>query len=101
MIIISKKEKLFIIFLFFKRLRIKNNLVYDIYSNINLFYGSLTITTSFENSKKNLILKIIQEEINKLQSLKTIQRYQKIIIKKIKDNPIYKKDSKYYLYNLL
>ena len=85
----------------FNRIRIKNNLVYDIHSSINIFYGVITITTSFENSKKDLILKIVQEEINKLQSLKNIQRYQKKVIKMVKDNVIYKKDSKYYLYDLL
>ena len=85
----------------FNRIRIKNNLVYDIYSNINIFYGMITITTSFENSKKDLILKIIQEEIDKLQSLKNIQKYQKKVIKMLKDNVIYKKDSKYYPYDLL
>ena len=109
----QKEELIYLIFLgeilnlpigvepLFNRIRIKNNLVYDIHSSINIFYGVITITTSFENSKKDLILKIIQEEINKLQSLKNIQRYQKKVIKMVKDNVIYKKDSKYYLYDLL
>ena len=104
----QKEELIYLIFLgdilnlpigvepLFNRIRIKNNLVYDIHSSINIFYGVITITTSFENSKKDLILKIIQEEINKLQSLKNIQRYQKKVIKMVKDNVIYKKDSKYY-----
>ena len=109
----QKEELIYLIFLgdilnlpigvepLFNRIRIKNNLVYDIHSSINIFYGVITITTSFENSKKDLILKIVQEEINKLQSLKNIQRYQKKVIKMVKDNVIYKKDSKYYLYDLL
>ncbi len=109
----QKEELIYLIFLgdilnlpigvepLFNRIRIKNNLVYDIHSSINIFYGVITITTSFENSKKDLILQIIQEEINKLQSLKNIQRYQKKVIKMVKDNVIYKKDSKYYLYDLL
>ena len=109
----QKEELIYLIFLgdilnlpigvepLFNRIRIKNNLVYDIHSSINIFYGVITITTSFENSKKDLILKIVQEEISKLQSLKNIQRYQKKVIKMVKDNVIYKKDSKYYLYDLL
>ena len=109
----QKEELIYLIFLgdilnlpigvepLFNRIRIKNNLVYDIHCSINIFYGVITITTSFENSKKDLILKIVQEEINKLQSLKNIQRYQKKVIKMVKDNVIYKKDSKYYLYDLL
>lgn len=79
----------------FKKLRIENNLVYGVDINLNKYFGILYIETSFDISKKDQILILINECFQELKKKEEILKYQSLVIKKIKDELLRENDYKY------
>lgn len=59
----------------YKKLRIDNNLIYDASSRIDKDYGILEIFVSLNVSKKDIILKLIEECFQELQDKNNLKKY--------------------------
>ena len=59
----------------YKKLRIDNNLIYDASSRIDKDYGILEISVSLNVSKKDIVLKLIEECFQELQYKNNLKKY--------------------------
>lgn len=79
----------------FKKLRVENNLIYDISASLISSYGVFYIETYLNVSKKDIVLKLINECFQELKKKEVIIKYQDLVIKMLKNNLLREKDSKY------
>ena len=79
----------------FKKLRVENNLIYDISASLISSYGVFYIETYLNVSKKDIVLKLVNECFQELKKKEVIIKYQDLVIKMLKDNLLREKDSKY------
>lgn len=84
--------------LLFKKLRIDNNLVYSVNSNVLSNHGVLIIETYFEQSKKEKVIELIKEVIDGFDEELVLKIKERILFE-IKKDKVRSLDSKYKILN--
>lgn len=81
--------------LFFKKLRLDNNLVYSVYNSVVLNRGLLIIETYINKDNYEKVLSLIEEVLEELKRKENLQLYREKCLINLKYSMIRKKDDKY------
>ena len=81
--------------LFFKKLRLDNNLVYSVFNSVKLNRGLLVVETSLEKNNKEKVVNLIKETLSELKDKKVLEEYQEKCLKCMRYQEIRRCDEKY------